>query len=80
MSRQCNNFNKDYPEKRLILSMPPPTNNNMSAKLTNINECLEVELEGQLDMIDNYRSFSGREGASQMKELDCWLPTLRRNV
>ncbi len=33
-----NNFIKDYPEKRLILSMPTPTNNNMSAKIKNINE------------------------------------------
>ncbi len=58
-----NNFNKDYPEKRLILSMPPPTNTNMSTKIKDINDHLEVELEGQVDMIDNYHSFSVREGA-----------------
>ncbi len=60
-----NNFNKDYSEKRLILSIPPPTNNNMSTKIKIINDHLEVELEGQVDMIDNYRSFSGREGATR---------------
>ena len=55
-------FKLKHPHTKLLISMPPPTRNNLNIKIQNVNTLLKVKLKDKVDIVENYESFLGPRG------------------
>ena len=55
-------FKRDHPNKRLVLSMPPPTRNSLNNRIIQVSKTIREKFNNQVGIIDNTDSFCDANG------------------